>query len=187
METKDMIKAGRQRLGMTHQAFADAVGVSRGAVQQWEKGDTAPTRRHQPRVAAILDISVGELMGHVAIEEGAPTRSEPDQSQAQFQIQSQLFSQQTQQPSGIRQAIDSIGQLLGAVDERTRRLITELLLRYAQRPDDGDKVAQAIELLVSDAEENPEYDDASAPRPTIRPKFRKFSAVMQRQKKEAHR
>lgn len=67
METKDIIKTGRQRLGMTHQAFADAVGVSRGAVQQWEKGDTAPTRRHQPKVAEILDISVAELMGHGAL------------------------------------------------------------------------------------------------------------------------
>lgn len=32
METKDIIKAGRQRLGMTYQAFSDAVGVSRWAV-----------------------------------------------------------------------------------------------------------------------------------------------------------
>lgn len=62
METKDIIRIGRTRLGMTHQAFADAVGVSRGAVQQWERGDTAPTRKNQPMVAKLLGISVAELV-----------------------------------------------------------------------------------------------------------------------------
>lgn len=47
---------------MTHQQFGDAVGVSRGAVQQWELGVTAPTRKNQPAVAAFMGISVSELM-----------------------------------------------------------------------------------------------------------------------------
>lgn len=47
---------------MTEQQFADAVGVSRGAVQQWEKGETAPKRRNQAAVARKLGISVAELM-----------------------------------------------------------------------------------------------------------------------------
>lgn len=65
METKDLIKTGRERLGMTHAQFADAVGVSRGAVQQWEKGTTAPKRSHQKRVADALGVSVAELMSQV--------------------------------------------------------------------------------------------------------------------------
>jgi len=69
METKDIIRTGRERLGMNHQQFATAVGVSRGAVQQWEKGDTAPKRSHQKRVADLLGVSVAELMG----------QSQPDQ------------------------------------------------------------------------------------------------------------
>ncbi len=60
METKDVIAAGRLRLGLTHQAFADKVGVSRGAVQQWEKGSTAPTRKHQPLIAKLLGITVAD-------------------------------------------------------------------------------------------------------------------------------
>jgi SOS-response transcriptional repressor LexA len=48
---------------MSEQQFADAVGVSRGAVQQWEKpGGTAPKRSNQHRVAALLGISVAELV-----------------------------------------------------------------------------------------------------------------------------
>ena len=48
---------------MTEQRFADAVGVSRGAVQQWERAaGTAPKRANQPLVAKLLGISVPELV-----------------------------------------------------------------------------------------------------------------------------
>lgn len=48
---------------MTETQFADAIGVSRGSVQQWEKeGGTAPSRKRQPLVARLLGISVAELM-----------------------------------------------------------------------------------------------------------------------------
>ncbi len=48
---------------MSEQQFAQAVGVSRGAVQQWEKaGGTAPKRSNQPRVAELLGISIAELL-----------------------------------------------------------------------------------------------------------------------------
>jgi SOS-response transcriptional repressor LexA len=58
-----LIREGRRRLGMSEQQFAEAVGVSRGAVQQWEKpGGTAPKRSNQPRVAELLGLSVAELV-----------------------------------------------------------------------------------------------------------------------------
>ena len=48
---------------MTEQQFASALGVSRGAVQQWERpGGTAPKRGNQPAVARLLGISVAELV-----------------------------------------------------------------------------------------------------------------------------
>lgn len=48
---------------MNEQQFADALGVTRGAVQQWEKeGGTAPTRKNQPKVAKLLGMSVAKLM-----------------------------------------------------------------------------------------------------------------------------
>jgi SOS-response transcriptional repressor LexA len=71
METKDVIRQHRQRLGLTEQQLADRIGVSRGSVQQWEKGTTAPKRANQSATAAALGISVSELMGlpaKVAIE-----------------------------------------------------------------------------------------------------------------------
>lgn len=63
MSIHQLIREGRKRLGMSEQQFAIAVGVSRGAVQQWEKpGGTVPRRCNQPQVAKTLGISVTELL-----------------------------------------------------------------------------------------------------------------------------
>lgn len=76
MSIHQKIRAGRSKLGMTEQQFADAVGVTRGAVQQWEKeGGTAPTRKNQPKVAELLGITVAELMeidDQKTVQERAP-------------------------------------------------------------------------------------------------------------------
>lgn len=62
MSIHRLIREGRRRLGMSEQQFADALGVSRGAVQQWEQpGGTAPSRANQPRVAKLLGLSIAEL------------------------------------------------------------------------------------------------------------------------------
>jgi len=48
---------------LSEAAFADLLGVSRGTVQQWENGTTAPSRKRQPAVAKLLGITVAQLMG----------------------------------------------------------------------------------------------------------------------------
>ncbi|MDM0015446.1 S24 family peptidase [Variovorax sp. J22P168] len=71
-----LIREGRLALGMTEQQFADALGVSRGAVQSWEKpGGTAPKRANQPRVAKLLGMSVADMLSATAnFGPDAPTR-----------------------------------------------------------------------------------------------------------------
>ena len=73
-----LIRQGRLRLGMTEQQFAVAVGVSRGAVQQWERpGGTAPKRGNQPQVAKLLGISVAELVsGGTNVGRGVDARGQ---------------------------------------------------------------------------------------------------------------
>ncbi len=73
-----LIREGRKRLGLSEQQFADAIGVSRGAVQQWEKpGGTAPKRSNQPRVAELLGVSLAELVsGGTNISPGFDMRAE---------------------------------------------------------------------------------------------------------------
>lgn len=64
MSIHKLIRDGRNRLQLTEQQFAEKVGVSRGAVQQWEReGGTAPRRANQKAVADLLGLSVAELMG----------------------------------------------------------------------------------------------------------------------------
>lgn len=48
----------------------------------------------------------------------------------------------------IRHTIDHLGVLLLGADDRTRAAVAELLLRYAQNPADGERLAQAIEVLM---------------------------------------
>ena len=63
MAIHEVIRAGRLRLGLTEEQFAARVGVSRGAVQPWERADgTAPRRSNQKAVAEVLGISVAALM-----------------------------------------------------------------------------------------------------------------------------
>jgi SOS-response transcriptional repressor LexA len=62
MSVDRRIKSGRERLGLSVEQFAERVGVSRGSVQQWEKGTTAPKRSRQPAVASALGLTVAELM-----------------------------------------------------------------------------------------------------------------------------
>jgi SOS-response transcriptional repressor LexA len=70
MAIHQVIRAGRLRLGMTEREFAAAVGVTRAAVQQWERpGGTAPKRSNQPAVARLLGISVGELVSQGSVPE----------------------------------------------------------------------------------------------------------------------
>lgn len=63
MALHDFIRQGRQNLGLSQERFAAAIGVTRSAVQQWERpGGTAPRRAVQPLVAEALGVSLSELM-----------------------------------------------------------------------------------------------------------------------------
>jgi transcriptional regulator with XRE-family HTH domain len=72
MSVHTKIREGRARLGLTEQQFADKIGVSRSAVQQWEQEDgTAPNRSRQKAVAELLGLTVSELMTEESISQEA--------------------------------------------------------------------------------------------------------------------
>ena len=63
MSIHQRIKEARERLKFTEQELADVAGLTRAAVQQWEReGGTAPARKHQKAVAAKLKMTIAELM-----------------------------------------------------------------------------------------------------------------------------
>ena len=71
MEIADRIRDARLRLKWTQEQLADAIGVSRGAVGQWEGGGARtkkPGRENLIKAARVLQIRVSDLLG-----EGAPS------------------------------------------------------------------------------------------------------------------
>lgn len=63
MSIHRVIREGRQKLKLSQQEFAEALGVTRSAVQQWEReGGTGPARNKQAAVAHLLGLSVAQLM-----------------------------------------------------------------------------------------------------------------------------
>lgn len=58
----ERIKAARQAAGLTQWQLAEAVGVSRSAVAQWETGRTGQVGINLSRIGAIVGVPAGELL-----------------------------------------------------------------------------------------------------------------------------
>ncbi len=81
MDIHQRIREHRIRQGLTEQGLADKVGVTRAAVQQWERpGGTAPARRYHAVVADALGLTVAELVAGSQKSDVAANRY-PDLSQ----------------------------------------------------------------------------------------------------------
>lgn len=57
------IRKRRAEVGITQVELAKAVGVTQGAVAQWEAHITSPNIRFLPKLAEILDCTTDELLG----------------------------------------------------------------------------------------------------------------------------
>ncbi len=57
-----MIKKRREENGMTQAELAARLGVSQGAVSQWESGATQPEIKHLVKMSEIFGCSVDELI-----------------------------------------------------------------------------------------------------------------------------
>lgn len=63
MELKQLIKSERARLGLTQRALAKALGVSPGAVAQWELGDAKPTLARVMDMCTVFGIAPSSFVG----------------------------------------------------------------------------------------------------------------------------
>ena len=55
------IRDARQERGWTQERLAEAVGVSRSAVAQWETGRAGQLTGHLSRIAEVLDVGIEHL------------------------------------------------------------------------------------------------------------------------------
>lgn len=56
------VGAARRAKGFTQQSLAEQMGVTQGAVSQWEKETTHPSAKLMPKLANILEITVDEIV-----------------------------------------------------------------------------------------------------------------------------
>ena len=56
------IKEARQSKGITQEQLAKMLGITQGAVAQWENGLTHPSFEMLPKLAEILGMTVDELI-----------------------------------------------------------------------------------------------------------------------------
>lgn len=54
----ELLKAARQRANLTQSELADAVGVTRAAIAQWEGNLTTPSRKHWAGISEALGIDM---------------------------------------------------------------------------------------------------------------------------------
>lgn len=52
----------RKKAGLSQQYIADCLGISQGAVSQWEKGLSLPSADKLPVLAKILNCTADELL-----------------------------------------------------------------------------------------------------------------------------
>lgn len=72
MDISAAIKQLRSERGLTQQDVADAVGVSKVAVGQWESGKSIPRRENLEALSKCYGISVAELYGEEPIRASQP-------------------------------------------------------------------------------------------------------------------
>lgn len=79
MELNQRIFTARDKAKMTQQQLADAVGKTRGAVAQWEKGDVVPRRSTLEAIAKATKVSIFwlERGGDEAFADLGPQEAKP--------------------------------------------------------------------------------------------------------------
>ena len=63
METKEIIQSLRTRKGLSQDALAQAVFVTRQAVSRWENGETVPNTDMLKLLSRFFEVSINTLLG----------------------------------------------------------------------------------------------------------------------------
>ena len=64
----------RRAAGLSQEALAERVGVSRQTVAKWESGESAPDVLHADRLAELFEVNLDDLLHGQIAEKGAPPK-----------------------------------------------------------------------------------------------------------------
>ena len=114
------IKQARKERGMSQDALRRAVGNSKNAVSNWERGKSAPTTESLRELCRVLDVTPQRLL---VMNGTAPTGGVPERATAARELADQLADL-----SGVAQRVvpDLMGALVDA-EQKARRLAGEQL------------------------------------------------------------
>jgi transcriptional regulator with XRE-family HTH domain len=129
MSIHKRIREGREALKLSEEEFAKRCGVSRGAVQHWEREDgTAPNRARQAKVAEVLGISVSELVG------------EGDAKKAKLPVK----------PPSTMELVRMLASRIAELDSTDRKAAAAILHDMALSPEAADAMGLKLEKLLDE-------------------------------------
>ena len=73
METKDIIVELRTKKGLSQEALAEKVFVTRQAVSRWETGETVPNTETLKLLSKLFDVSINNLSKYISNFKENPT------------------------------------------------------------------------------------------------------------------
>lgn len=88
MSLADNIRRRRLELHLSQEYIADQLGVSRQAVSKWESGQNEPAAANLAELAALLELSLAELVG--ADEDADEDASQPQGKQPNWILRTNL-------------------------------------------------------------------------------------------------
>ncbi|MBQ3111329.1 MAG: helix-turn-helix transcriptional regulator [Firmicutes bacterium] len=99
MSLADNIRRRRLELHLSQEYIADQLGVSRQAVSKWESGQSEPTAANLAELAALLELSLAELVG--ADEDADEDVSQPQGKQPNWILRSNLTNLALSMQAGL--------------------------------------------------------------------------------------
>lgn len=145
MPTNITIRGRRLALGLTEQQLADKVGVTRAAVQQWEReGGTAPRRSKNEAVAEALGISVAELLG---ITVATPPLAYSTGGASIQHTAKDVSGGYVTSEAAVFRALQVLAARLNALPNDAREMAAQYMQTLARAPD-STKALHALEMAL---------------------------------------
>ena len=82
METAGRLAALRRERGLSQEALAEQLGVSRQAVSKWERAESSPDTDNLVALARLYGISLDALLLQGAVQDAAPSGPAPEAASA---------------------------------------------------------------------------------------------------------
>jgi transcriptional regulator with XRE-family HTH domain len=137
-----IVKNWRNRVGISRAELARRVGTSRQNIENLE-ADRVENPKFLPRVAYV--------MGYGSTDDLLALKAPPEPGKEATSFIDGSPAPQTPQEI-IAKTINRVGDLLAKASPNTRDAVMKLLLEYAQNPDQGPRLSQAMALLLEDEE-----------------------------------